>query len=233
MAMFIIALITWLFILIYPRTLSIKKKHIIVRMCIAAISVIAAFLTLDLSIRGHYLFSLIPIIIIFLFCTEIGLLFIPRFRSFLPLISCFITFFVFPHIANFCKVAYGMWDSDVNAGSAGYSELFLAGMHLWFIIMFIILGITLLVRKFPPFPMKPCFSAFGSLVFLISMNISFYLTVPRTGSEGLLLWMFIVPGFIIADLFLIIISVFKISLITQKKKMNNTEFDFNEISTDQ
>ena len=82
--------------------------------------------------------------------------------------------------------------------------------------------------------MKSWIHIFGSLVFLISINISIFFTVPRIGSEGILLWMFLVPGFIIANSFLIVtIIIFTISIMNRQKNKINTQFVVNEFSTDQ
>ncbi len=116
-ATFIIALISWLFVLFYPLVFSLKDKftiifnndkRILIRMCIISASVLIASSTMSLQRTGSYLLMFIPILAIGVFCIEIGFLFTSRFHSFIPLIAGILTLFLCPSIIGFCQIAYEM-----------------------------------------------------------------------------------------------------------------------------
>jgi hypothetical protein len=227
---FIIAIISWLIVLFYHRIISMKNKQLLIRIAIIIIAVIGIFSIMSLTMNGNYFTSLIPIICIVIFCAEIAFLFISRLQSFWPLIAGFFTFLSVPSIIGFCKIAYDMWDKEVDAGSAGYSELSLAGVHIWFIIMCIILALILIIRLLKRSSEKLYISASGSIVFLICISVSFFYTVPRSGDEGVLLWMFLAPAFMLADLILLItILIFTISSIIRQRNENHKTNMFQKI----
>jgi len=228
-ATFLIAFVSWLTVLLYPHILfpkkgegafPSKKKYILLRTGIIVSLLLITYSTLSLQRYGNYFLMFIPIITSGMFCTEIAFLFSPRLRTFWPLISGFITIFAFPSILSFCKIAYDMWKYKVNAGWAMYSESSLAGSHFWFIILSIILVVILIIRMTKSTFSKAGISSLGSTIFFVCIGISFYYTVPRKGDDGLLLWMFLVPGFIITNLILFItILVFTIYTNFRKREV--------------
>ena len=222
---FFIAFFTWIAIIVYPRIKvdhlisCAKERHLVARASIISIFIIVSMSTFRMQHNGSFFLMLIPLIPMGLFCVEIRFLFIPKLHSFVPLIVGAATIVVIPPIAKYCQIAYNMWESKVNAGSAGYSELSLAGMHSLFILMCIILNIILFARIIRCYSDSQWISLAGSIIFIICINVSFFYTEPRKGSEGVILWIFLTPAFMIVDLVLITtIVIFAISLIVKQKK---------------
>ena len=163
-------------------------------------------------------------------------LFTEEKKSYFPIKFCAIflfatLIFIFP-IISFCKIAYDMWDSvGASAGSARHSESPLAGVHIWFTIMCFVLILTLKKRMSNRNDIIPSFSALGSFIFFICISISFFYTVPRSGDDLIMLWLFLAPGFIIIDLILFItILVFTFSSIIRQIKANSKGNMINESS---
>ncbi len=232
---FILAFISWVIVVFYGQYLKNKTKTLVFTR-ILAISIVGFFLSFQVGVMGGSLFVAFHLIIIFffLFFLEIVFLSIPKFRTYLPLCAGLCSIVVFTPILKFFDIAYDMWKSKASPGAIKYrEETSLAVMHILFIVLCIILILVLRSRYLKREYRSLWFSVIGSIVYIVCISISFFYTVPRSGSEGILLWMFIVPGFIMADFFLITtILKFTISSIARQTKKSNTKFGLKGISTD-
>jgi hypothetical protein len=98
-------------------------------------------------------------------------------------------------------IAHDMWTGYPPGGVRDPTSLGLAVMHLFVIAMALFLSVQLWIasaRKTRPVVVAMSAGAFLSL--LLS-GLAFYLTVPRGGDEGLMCWLFLVPGGILVALF--------------------------------
>lgn len=139
---------------------------------------------------------------------EIVTLFMPSRRTFLPAFSGFYALFTVPATWNLGKIAYRMWADAIEPGGDPYGEDFsLAGIHLLLILMFLILTVILWFRLYHRVLPVIRMSTIASGLFIMFASISFFYTIPRYGSEGTILWLFLVPGFIWADIVLLISCV--------------------------
>jgi len=113
-----------------------------------------------------------------------------------------------------------MWDSQINPGYISFSDYSrLGGIHILFMLMFLILVFTLWIRLFSHFSRANWISVLGSIIFLICINISFYYSYPRYGDEGVEALLFTLVAFFFGDLILIItIFIFAISSIIKNRK---------------
>ena len=91
-------------------------------------------------------------------------------------------------------------------------------------LMFVILVITLCSRLFNRFSKANGFSILGSIIFLVSINMSLFYSFPRRGDEGVESSLFVLIGIFFADLFLIItILIFTIASIIKRARQNRNE----------
>jgi len=154
-----------------------------------------------------FIFTLILVtVVLAIGAVEIASLFVPSRRSFLPLFSGFYALLTVPAMWKLGKIAHRMW-ARVTPGSVPRREASLsAWIHLLFIIMLLLLTVILwsrLYRRVQAIRM----STIASGLFVVFAGISFFYTIPRAGDEGIILWIFMVPGFILADIVLLISCV--------------------------
>ena len=228
-AAFIIALISWFFTLAYPIISSIKDKRLIIR--IAALPIFISVALLIALLKDKYGFpgciptdtlnNIIIVTIICLFALGFGPLFASKNRSFLPLCSNILTIITFVIIISFSEIAYKMW-LNASVGSVRYGDdMELAKIHSVFIIISIILLIVLGVRTFKSSALPNWISIISSVIYTICINISFFYTYPRSGDEGIMLWMFIFPVFLFVDLILIVMIII-FSIVSASRQISNT-----------
>jgi hypothetical protein len=215
---FLIAFTAWVFVLIYPSIFSKGSKQILIRSFILSLSIFAIFLDSSLVSIEHFSAILLPIVTICIVGAEIAFLFMPKRQSFIPLITGFFTFCSAFPIVGFCNISYKMWNRKVDVGAVD-DTVALALIHTWFILLFCIIVIVLLVRIFKRFSQIKWLSTIGTLIFLFCINFSFYCTVPHYGDEGIEVWLFIVPIFLLADIVLLLtVLILTIVLIIQQSK---------------
>jgi hypothetical protein len=140
-------------------------------------------------------------------------------------IAISISLFLYYPIKCYSKIAYSMWDRQVELGAVRFSDISkLGGIHILFLIMFMVLVITLWIRLFNRFSRSNWFTVLGSIIFFICINISFYYSYPRYGDEGVEVLLFTLLAFFFADLILIItILIFVISSIIRQIKEIHTK----------
>lgn len=219
---FIISIIAWLCVLFYPQITSIiKNKAIYTHTALLLMPVLFSFFMRCYCDSESRLPGLLHIVIIALLVIEIILLCIRRVHSALPLVTGIFAFlFSFP-TSHFCKIAYCMWNKEVDVGSVRYSEISaLQRIHILLVLMLMVLIIILLIRLFKRVSFTNWFSVIGSIAYLICSNISLLSTIPNCDES--ISWIILLPCLFVFDFILvltILLCVF-VTIIRQIKKHN-------------
>jgi len=160
-------------------------------------------------LTAPFIFTLLLVLaVVAIGAVEIATLFMPSRKSLLPAVSGFYALLTVPAMWKLGIIAYGMWARTVARGSVPRREVSpLAWIHLLFIILSLLLTAILWFRLRRGTLRAIRISAIASGVFIISAGISFFYTMPRSGGDLIILWIFVVPGFILAGIVLLISCV--------------------------
>ena len=135
---------------------------------------------------------------------EIVALFRRTQRTFVPALSGLYSLFAVPATWRLERIAREMWSSTVAPGRVMEVEsVTLAAIHFLFITIFAILTAILWFRFFCIVRHEVRVLAIASILFVVFSSISFYWTVPRSGNEGTMLWLLLVPAFFLTGIILL------------------------------
>lgn len=184
-----------------PHFIFITDRSKILRTLLATIAggVVPIAPLATMMLTAPLIFTLIFVLaVVAIGAVEIVTLFMPSRRTFLPAFSGFYALLTVHATRTLGQIAQRMWTSD---------ELSLACIHLLLIIMFLILTVILWFRLYRRLLPAIRMSTIASGLFIMFASISFFYTIPWSGSEGTILWLFLVPGFILAGIVLLISCV--------------------------
>lgn len=164
--------------------------------------------TLPVVLASPLLYPLVVFVAAVVIGVEVTLQLRPGRSSPLPIFAGIWAVLTTPFLMSFTLIATAMWRRVATPGFVPPgAQLSLAGAHAVFIILCVVLAVILVRRLSAKALQVGRTSGFASLVFLICTGVAFFGTIPRAGDEGLLMWIFIVPAFLLVALILLVVSL--------------------------
>ncbi len=99
------------------------------------------------------------------------------------------------------------WTGSFPGSVRGQATSELSGYHGILLLLVVIAAVAMLRRRLQPYRPGVALSALGGLFAAAACAGTFILTLPHSGDEGVMLWLFIVPSMAIALLALVIASL--------------------------
>jgi hypothetical protein len=158
-------------------------------------------------------------------CVEILALFSRTRRTFVPICSGLFALFTVPATCKLAEVAREMWSSTVDPGGLGrFESIPLAGVHFLLICMSLVLTAILWFRVYRKVRQAIRVPAIAATLFVVFSSIAFFWTVPRSGDEGTILWLLLVPGFLLGSVLLLATALFVLTLSRRRHSLQGTGF---------
>jgi hypothetical protein len=187
-------------------------RTIIVTVVVGALVVAGQFAELILT-GPIILTAAILFLAIAVGCVEILALFRRTRRTFVPICSGLFALFTVPATCELAELAREMWHSTVDPGGLGrFESIPLAGVHFLLICMSLLLTAILWFRVYRKVRQAIRVPAIAATLFVVFSSIAFFWTVPRSGDEGTLLWLLLVPGFLLASVMLLATALFVLTV---------------------
>ncbi len=156
-------------------------------------------------------------------CVEILALFSRTRRTFVPICSGLYALLTIPATCKLAELAHEMWSSTVDPGGLGrFESVPLAGIHFLLICMSLVLTAILWFRVYRKVRQAIRVPAIAATLFVVFSSIAFFWTVPRSGDEGTILWLLLVPGFLLASVMLLATALFVLTVASRRHSPQGT-----------